>query len=215
MAALDGEHVRQTSGEIRELGRESLALPTDITDLAQIQRMVDGTVEKFGKVDILANVAGIWIPRPALDMSEAEWDRTMNVNLKGAFFAAQAAARDMIKRGRGSIVSISSIDATVTPPEQVHYTASKAGISAMTRCLAIEWGGHGIRVNAIAPGWVLTDMTREALEQDGEAVLARIPAGRVARPEDIAKLALFLVSSQAEYIMGAVVDINGGLGLML
>jgi NAD(P)-dependent dehydrogenase (short-subunit alcohol dehydrogenase family) len=139
----------------------------------------------------------------------------MNVNLKAAFFASQAVARDMVKRGQGSIVSISSIDATVTPPEQVHYTASKAGISAMTKCLAIEWGPLGIRVNAIAPGWVLTDMTREALEQDGEAVLQRLPAGRVADPEDIAKLAAFLVSERAEYIMGAVVDCNGGLGLML
>lgn len=215
VAALEKDEVERTAEEIRSLGVGSLACPMDVTRLPEIQDVVDKTTAEFGRVDILVNAAGIWRLVDSLDMSEAEWDLMTGIHLKGSFFMAQAAAREMVKRSKGSIISISSIDATISGPSQVHYSAAKAGISNMTRCLTLEWTPLGIRVNAIAPGWILTDLSRQAWEEDGESVLDRIPARRVGQPEDVAELAVFLASDRSDYICGAVVDINGGLGLLL
>jgi NAD(P)-dependent dehydrogenase (short-subunit alcohol dehydrogenase family) len=215
VAALESDQVEASAGEIAALGREALALPMNVTHLTEIENVVAKTVSRFGKVDILVNAAGIWTPGPALEMTEDAWDKTMNINLKGTFFFCQAAAREMVKRNSGNIISISSIDATTTPACQVHYTATKAGISMMTKALAIEWAKHGIRVNAIAPGWVLTDLTREAWQKDADRYLPRLPLGRIAEPEDIADVAVFLASDSSRYVTGAIVDVNGGLGLEL
>lgn len=215
LAALESDEVERTAEEIRALGVKSLGCRMDVTRLSEIQGVVDRTISEFGQVDILVNAAGIWRLVESLKMTEAEWDLMTDIHLKGCFFMSQAVAREMVKRKKGSIISISSIDAAISGPNQVHYSAAKAGISSMTKCLTLEWTPLGIRVNAIAPGWILTDLSRKAWEEDGEAVLGSIPARRVGQPEDVGELAVFLASDRSDYICGAVVDVNGGLGLLL
>jgi 3-oxoacyl-[acyl-carrier protein] reductase len=215
LAARTKGQIEQVADEIRALGREALAVPTDMSRMPELKRLVAKTIEQFGQIDLLVNVAGIWTPKPTMEMTEEAWDYLLSVNLKAAFFLSQETAKHMMKRKTGRIISISSVDASFILPDQVHYSVSKAGISHMTRQLAVDLAPLGIRVNAIAPGWVLTDMTREAWETEKNIYLPRLPAGRIALPEDIADVALFLASEQSRYIYGEVISVTGGLTLLL
>ncbi len=200
---------------IGELGGDGhLAVQADMSDGASVARMVDSAIEGLGHLDILVNNAGIDIRHPVAEVDYEEWQRAwqqvVQVNLIGAANASYCAARHMIGRGGGRIVNVSSRGAYRGEPEHTSYGASKAGMSALSQSLAKELGPHNIYVTAVAPGWVEGGMARQALEGPGaDAVRQQSPLGRVARPEEVAYTVLFLASDGAEFLTGAVVDING------
>jgi NAD(P)-dependent dehydrogenase (short-subunit alcohol dehydrogenase family) len=200
--------------EIEGLGRRGLALKCNVTSRTEVEDTVRKTVAKFGKLDILVNNAGIIAFKPFLELTDEDWDNIMNVNLKGQFLCAWAAAKEMIKNKWGRIINIASISSGgcgIAFPLIAHYTASKGGVMALTEALALELTSQGINVNAICPGAIDTDMVK-GVKQGGqlEQVLMRIPKGRLGQPEDIANLAVFLASEEADYISGAAIVIDGG-----
>jgi len=203
------------ASEIEARGGRALAVQCDVTSKQQIDDMIARTIGAFGKVDILANNAGIAEFKPFLELTPEDWDETLDVNLRGQFLCAQAAARDMIKRKWGRIINIASVASGqigIGFPNLTHYTASKGGVIAFTEALAIELSPHGINVNAIGPGIIGTEMIRP-LEEAGtlEALVrTRVPKGRMGTPEDIGHLAVFLASEESDYITGATVFIDGG-----
>lgn len=208
------EDCQKVVGEIEKLGRKGLALKCDVSDSEEVEDMVKRTVTEFGKVDILVNNAGIMDFKPFLELTDEEWDKTLNVNLKGQFLCARAAGRVMIKSKWGRIINIASISSGgcgIAFPLIAHYTASKGGVMALTEALAMELTPQGINVNAICPGAIDTDISKGVKESGQLAqVLARIPKGRLGQPEEIANLAVFLASEEADYISGAAIVIDGG-----
>lgn len=201
--------------EIKENNGEAIAVKCDVTNKAQVEELVKKTIKEFGKVDILVNNAGIALPKPFLEMTEEEWDRTLDINLKGCFLCAQAAAKEMAKQKSGSIINISSVEmggVGVGGSGVAHYCASKGGLVAMTEALAVELAPFNIRVNAIAPGLIETPMI-EMVKQDPEmekALLSRIPLGRAGKSEEVSNLVLFLASSNSSYMTGSTVVVDGG-----
>jgi len=219
---LDPATSEETAREIRALDRKGIPMQMDVTRMADIQRMVETAVREFGKIDILVNNAGITLVRDMLNLSEADWDRTMTLNLKATFFCLQAVAREMVKRRSGVILNAASISGRVGRPTLVDYCASKFGVIGLTQAAAQYLAKYGIRVNAVAPGIVDTDMWTQidrewsALEgkQPGEVIRARvatIPLGRIETPEDVASLYAFLASDDAGYITGQTYNVCGGL----
>jgi NAD(P)-dependent dehydrogenase (short-subunit alcohol dehydrogenase family) len=209
---LDDERAAQdVADRVREFGQEALVHRADVSNVAEVGAMVDAFQDRFGGIDVLVNNAGIFPRSPVLSLAEEEWDQVVDVNLKGSFFCAQAAARGMIRHGRrGAIVNLSSITMRGTL-RGAHYVATKGGISSLTRALALELAPHGIRVNAIAPGIIDTaqprfGMSEEEIRLAGEA----IPLGRIGRSEEIASLAVFLAGEGASFITGQTVHANGG-----
>jgi 3-oxoacyl-[acyl-carrier protein] reductase len=208
------EDCQKVVDEIEKLGRKGLALKCDVSSSDDVENMVKKTVAEFGKVDILVNNAGIIGYKPFLELTDEDWDKTLNVNLKGQFLCARAAARVMAKNKWGRIINIASISSGgcgIAFPLIAHYTASKGGVVALTEALALELTSQGINVNAICPGAIDTDMAKGAKESGQLAqVLARIPKGRLGKPEEIANLAVFLASEESDYISGAPIVIDGG-----
>jgi NAD(P)-dependent dehydrogenase (short-subunit alcohol dehydrogenase family) len=208
------EDSQKVVDEIKRMGRRGLALKCDVSFSNDVEDMVRRTVAEFGRVDILVNNAGIIAYKPFLELTEEDWDRTLNVNLKGQFLCARAAARDMVKNKSGRIINIASISSGgcgIAFPLIAHYTASKGGVGALTEALALELTPLGINVNAICPGAIDTDMAKGAKESGQlQQVLARIPKGRLGQPQDIANLAVFLASDESDYISGAAIVIDGG-----
>jgi NAD(P)-dependent dehydrogenase (short-subunit alcohol dehydrogenase family) len=199
--------------EIRGLGRDVLSVQMDIRDLAQIGPAVDAAVARFGRLDILVNNAGLGPSNLAENVTEADFDLTMDVNVKGTFFASQAAGRVMIKQGGGRIINLSSQAGFVALPTEAIYCASKAAVSHLTKCLAVEWGRYGITVNAVAPTFIRTDGTAQALSDPAfEAdVVERIAAlHRIGEPMDVAGAVVFLASPAASLITGTTTLIDGG-----
>jgi len=192
-----------------------MAIKCDVSKKEEVDNMIKQTVEKWGKVDILVNNAGICQFKPFLELTEEEWDRTIDINLKGYFFCSQAVAKEMVKQKSGTIVNIASVamgQVGVGFPTLTHYSASKGGIVAMTETLAIELAPYNIRVNAIAPGTIDTPMI-DPLKTDPERLettLARIPLRRIGKPEEVSNLVLFLASDESSYITGSTVIIDGG-----
>jgi 2-deoxy-D-gluconate 3-dehydrogenase len=218
----DLEAAQQTEGLISERGRRATAVHVDVATVGDAQRMVQQALDAFGQVDILVNNAGVFPFASALEVSEDLWDRVLDVNLKGAFFCAQAAARQMAQAGRGGrIINIASIDALRPTGALTHYDTSKAGMVMMTKSLAKEFGAYGITVNAIAPGSIATPgaaaataATTTGQGEGGEdlmaTLLARVPLGRIGQPDDIALAALFLASDAASYVTGSLLVVDGG-----
>ncbi len=208
----DGEAAETVAGEIRAHGRRAFLVKADMARIDQVQAMIAAVEREFGPIDVLVNNAGVF-PRVAfLDMSESDWDHVLAVNLKGACFCAQAAARAMVAAGRpGAIVNLSSGAAFRGSPRGVHYVASKGGVVSMTRAMALELAPHRIRVNAIAPG--LTDTAQPRYggsEAEIAAAAQAMPLGRMARPDEIARAAVFLASDDAGFITGQTIHVNGG-----
>ncbi len=206
----DAEAGARVCAEIAALGRRAKFHAADLSQARAARGVVDAAVLEFGRVDVLVNNAGIFERAPVLDLDEDGWDRVLNVNLKGAFFCAQAAARAMLGRG-GAIVNVAS-DAAWSGGLNpcAHYAASKAGLVSITRSLAKELAGHGIRVNALAPGMIDTDMGGSAGAALGGL---QIPLGRYGTPDEVAAAVVFLASSEASYVTGAVLNMSGGLVL--
>jgi NAD(P)-dependent dehydrogenase (short-subunit alcohol dehydrogenase family) len=209
------EDCQKVVEEIKKKGGEAIAVKCDVTKKEEVDKMVKAAIDKWGKIDILVNNAGICQFKPFLELTEEEWDRTLDINLKGYFLCAQAAAKEMVKKKSGVIVNIASVamgQVGVGFPNLTHYCASKGGIVAMTETMALELAPYNIRVNAIAPGAIETPMI-DPLKTDQkmmEGTLARIPLHRVGKPEEVSNLVLFLSSSASSYITGSTVVIDGG-----
>jgi len=197
--------------EVRAAGGRAVLVQADVARPADAQRMVAQVQSELGGLDVLVNNAGVYPRVPFLEMRETDWDHVVDVNLKGGFFCAQAAARAMVAAGRrGSIINMAS-QAVRGAVRGVHYSASKGGVVAMTRATALELAPHGIRVNAIAPG--LTDTAQPRYgnnEEELAAMASAVPLGRMAQPDDIAAVAVFLASDDARHITGQTVHVNGG-----
>jgi acetoin reductase-like protein len=221
---LDPATSEGTAREIQALGRRGMAMQMDVTRTADIQRMVEAAMREFGKIDILVNNAGITQVRDMMKLTEDEWDRTMGINARAVFFCLQAVAREMIKRRSGVILNASSISGRAGKPMLVDYCASKFAVIGITQSAALYLAKHGIRVNAVAPGIVDTDMwdqiDREWGSLEGRPPgemkrtrVAAVPLGRIETPEDVASLYAFLASDEAGYITGQTYNVCGGLQL--
>lgn len=205
------DDVGQAEAELKELGRKVISVVADLTVTEQIQNAVDTAIREFGRIDILANNAGVVFLDDAENLSESYWDKTMAVNLKAVFMVAQAVGREMIKSGGGKIVNMASQAGLVALDNHVAYCASKAGVISVTKNLASEWGQFNINVNSISPTVILTELGKKAWAGEvGEAFKKLIPAGRFGYPEEVAGVALFLASDAANLITGENIVIDGG-----
>jgi NAD(P)-dependent dehydrogenase (short-subunit alcohol dehydrogenase family) len=221
-AELDRANAESTASELCDLGRRALVVPTDVTSREDLRAMVEQTRAEFGRIDILVNNAGIYRAAATLGVTEEHWDAIMNINAKSVFFATQAVLPTMIAQKRGVIVSLASMAGKIGSRANLPYNASKAAVISMTKSLALAHAGDGIRVNCVCPGFVETDMwtsvAREQaalLEQSPEEFIRQrrlqVPLGRMERPEDVANVIGFLVSSRADYMTGQALSVDGGL----
>lgn len=199
------------AAEIEKMGRKAILVQGDVSQTEVCAEMVDKVVKELGRIDILVNNAGITRDTLLLRMKEEDWDAVLNTNLKGVFNCTKAAVKYMAKQRSGSIVNISSVVALMGNAGQANYAAAKAGILGFTRSVAKEMAARGIRVNAVTPGFIKTDMTSVLSEKVVAAMEASIPLARLGEPEDIAKAVLFLVSDNAAYITGQTLHVDGGM----
>ena len=202
-----------TVAQAQAMGRKAISISADLTSIEPVERVLQETLDAFGRVDILVNNAGLIRRADAVDFSEADWDLVMNINLKTVFFMSQAVARHFIKQGDGgkiiNIASMLSLQRGIRVPS---YTASKSGVAGLTKLMANEWAKHGITANAIAPGYFATANTHD-LRQDpvrSAEILGRIPAGRWGDPSDLGGAAVFLASKASDYVQGAILPVDGG-----
>lgn len=200
-----------TAEEFRGAGVEALAIRADVTKYDDVASLVEETVTRFGTLDIVVNNAGITRDTLLLRMSEADWDLVLNINLKGAFLMTQAAAKVMIKQRSGRIINISSVVGRMGNAGQANYASSKAGLLGLTKSAAKELASRGITVNAVAPGYIATEMTEKLSDAAKEAFLNNIPLKRPGTPDDIAGVVAFLASEDAAYLTGQVIGVDGGL----
>lgn len=219
VAELNPETGQETVREVQALGRKSVYIHTDVRSRASIQEMVNGSLETFGRIDILMNNAGITKWCPAEQVSEDDWRAVMSVNLDGVFYGCQAVARHMIDRGGGGVITnIASMSGLIVnyPQDQASYNTSKAAVIHLTKSLAVEWAHHGIRVNAIAPGYMGTAMAKPFFDdpQYGGVWIPAIPLKRPGSPEELGPLAVFLASDASSYITGTTIVIDGGYTLL-
>ena len=208
---VDEAGAQATASEIEALGRRSLAVHCNVARREEVEALVARALEGLGRLDIFVNNAGITRDTLLVRMSEEQWDLVLDINLKGTFFGCQAAAKAMMKARAGKIVNIASITGLIGNVGQANYSASKAGVIALTRTVAKELASRGIQVNAVAPGFIETEMTHELPEKAREAFLRNIPLGRPGTPQDVAAAVCFLASSSADYITGQCLTIDGGL----
>ena len=203
----------ETAAACEALGAKVLAVRCDVADSAQVKALMDEALKVFGRIDILVNNAGITRDGLLMMMKETDFDDVINTHLKGAFLCMKAVARQMIKQRYGRIVNLSSVVGLRGNAGQVNYAASKAGVIGMTKSLAKELASRGVTVNAVAPGFMETDMTAAMPEAAKTATLAAIPMGRMGAAEDVAKAVAFLASEEAGYITGQVVAVDGGMAM--
>ena len=211
VADINLEIAQKTASEIEGLGRKALALEMDVTNYDLVEEGINKILDKMGKVDILVNNAGITKDNLILRMSQAEWDAVLNVNLKGTFNCIKAVSRPMVKQRSGRIISIASIIGLIGNPGQANYAASKAGIIALTKTVAKELASRNINANAVAPGFIQTEMTAKLPEDIKKKMLEAIPLAKLGTPQDVANLCLFLASDESSYITGQTITIDGGM----
>lgn len=215
------EAAKQTVEQIASQGGRAHAIHADAGSANDAKKAVQATVEAFGRLDILVNNAGIYPISPVLEISEENWNKVLDINLKGVYFYSQAAAREMIKaRQSGKIVNIASMEGVHPREDLAHYTTSKAAVIMLTKAMALELASHSILINAIAPGGIMTPgaavqgaelkAAGKSLKEVSTTFMARLPLGRMGEPDDIAKVVLFLASEAADYMTGSVVLVDGG-----
>jgi NAD(P)-dependent dehydrogenase (short-subunit alcohol dehydrogenase family) len=210
---IDAARLDRAAAELRGSGADVVTLAGSVAEAEEVRAAFAALDARWGGLDILVNNAGVIGKRAALALTDEEWSRVMRINLDGVFFCAREAGRRMVAQGAGAIVNLGSIYSLVAAPERLAYCASKAAVAAMTRVLAIEWAAHGVRVNAVAPGYVETDLIGAAVragELDTAPLARRTPAGRLARPEEIARAILFLLDPANDYVTGHVLAVDGG-----
>lgn len=207
----NSEKAGQVVSEIKEMGREAVAIQGDVTNADSVTAMVKNVTEQFGKLDILINNAGITRDNLLVRMKEEDWDSVINTNLKGVFLCTKAVSRQMMKQRQGRIINISSVVGVSGNAGQANYVAAKSGVIGLTKTTAKELAARGITVNAIAPGFIETDMTNVLTEEVGEQMRKQIPLGRFGLPEDVAKTAVFLASEDSGYITGQTIQVDGGM----
>ena len=211
VADVNLEIAQKTASEIENLGPKALALQMDVTNYDLVEEGINKILDKMGNVDILVNNAGITKDNLLLRMSQADWDAVINVNLKGTFNCIKAVSRSMIKHRGGRIISIASIIGLMGNPGQANYAASKAGIIALTKTVAKELASRNINANAVAPGFIQTEMTASLSEEIKKKMLEAIPLARLGTPQDVANVCLFLASDESSYITGQTITIDGGM----
>jgi 3-oxoacyl-[acyl-carrier protein] reductase len=199
--------------EIEDMGREAVYLGADVAKSDEVDEMVKEVLTRFGRLDILINNAGIVRDSLLIRMKDEDWDRVLDTNLKGAFNCLRACARPMMKNKSGRIVNVSSVVGLTGNPGQLNYAASKAGLVGLTKSAARELASRGILVNAVAPGYIETDMTDQLDSKAREALAENIPVKRIGNPEDVANLILFLAGPGSAYITGQVIAVDGGLAM--
>ncbi|TMV51908.1 SDR family oxidoreductase [Paenibacillus mesophilus] len=205
--------LEEAAAMIRDIGGEALIFESDVQDRAQVNKMVDGILERWDRIDVLVHNAGINSPVPFLDMTEEEWDRHIDINLKGAFLVSQRVCREMADRKHhGSVIFISSVNGLAAEANLAHYNASKGGMNLLAMSMAVELAPLGIRVNSLCPGFIETRLTKPVID-NGPLIrdyLRTIPMGRVGQPEEVADAALFLASDESRYMTGHCMVIDGG-----
>jgi NAD(P)-dependent dehydrogenase (short-subunit alcohol dehydrogenase family) len=213
IADIEPEAGDEAARVIRSKGLSAKSIPVDVTRRDSVEEMVSRTVEEFGRIDILVNCAGIILRKPIEEATDEEWNSTMDVNLRGVFLCSQIAGREMIKRKQGKIINISSNISQVLQPGRGVYAVSKAGVSHLTKVMALEWSPHHINVNAIAPAPTITDLNRGYFEEHPEDMQERlrsIPLGRMGDPQDYVGTAVLLASRASDFITGQTIFVDGG-----
>jgi NAD(P)-dependent dehydrogenase (short-subunit alcohol dehydrogenase family) len=212
LAARSIGDIERVATEVEELGRRALAAPTDVTDAAAVERLVERVLSELGNLDILVNNSGITHSAPLLETSPEEWDRVVATNLRGCFLCMRAAGRHFADRRAGKVINVASNFAFMGVPNFASYCASKAAIVNLTRAAAIEWAGVGVQVNALAPGYVETDMNAAARsdEELNAKILRQIPARRMAHPEELGPLVVYLASTASDFMTGETLVFDGG-----
>jgi len=205
------ESAQQVAVEIEAMGVAAMPVVADITSEDEVKAMVTAVMDRFGQIDILVNNAGITQDNLLMRMSEEQWDAVLAVNLKGAFLCTKAVARPMVKAHCGRIINIASVVGLTGNVGQANYSSSKGGLIALTKSTAQELGSRGITCNAVAPGFIETEMTAQLSDEAREQMLGRVPLGRPGQPEDVAAAVVFLASPEAAYITGQVLIVDGGM----
>ncbi len=203
----------ETAALVRGFGVQALVIQADVSDQEQVNNMMQKVLQEFGRIDILVNNAGITRDNLLPRMREQDWDAVMNTNLKGAYHCAKAVLRPMLKARRGRIINISSVVALAGNSGQSNYAAAKAGLIGFTKSLAKEFGSRNITVNAVAPGYIATDMTADLSDESKAQLLSTVPLGRLGVPEDVAAAVAFLAGERAGYITGHVIVVDGGMAM--
>jgi NAD(P)-dependent dehydrogenase (short-subunit alcohol dehydrogenase family) len=199
--------------KIKKLGRKSIVIQADVSDKDSVEKMIEKVVKEFGRIDILVNNAGIATVSPSEKLEEKVWRRGIDVMLTGVFFCSQAAGKIMIEQKSGKIINIASINGIVAFPERACYSSAKAGVIALTKVLSSEWAKYNINVNAVAPGYVETDLVRNLVTQetlDVDELAGRTPNGKLAKTDDIANTVVFLASEDSQHIVGQTIVVDGG-----
>ena len=216
VATNDLREPEEVLGELQDASAEALSVPGDVSDETSVREMVTAVMDRFGRIDILVNNAGVSFITPAEETSLADWNRTLAVNLTGPFLTCREFGKVMLEQGQGSIVNISSVAGLLGISDRAAYNASKHGLVGLTRTLAAEWGGRGVRVNAVCPGWVKTEMDEEDQASGAGGytdadIEGRVPMGRFASPEDIARAVAFLADpEQSGFVNGHTLSVDGG-----
>ncbi|MEW9501338.1 3-oxoacyl-[acyl-carrier-protein] reductase [Jeotgalibacillus marinus] len=205
------ERAEEVAQAVKDLGRDALVVQANVAESDQVQSMIKDTLAHFGKIDLLINNAGVTRDNLLMRMKEDEWDDVMNINLKGVFLTTKAVSRSMMKQRSGRIINISSIVGVTGNPGQANYVASKAGVIGLTKTAAKELSSRGITVNAIAPGFIETDMTDQLTNDIQNEMKKQIPLARFGQPEDIARVVVFLSSDDASYMTGQTLHVDGGM----
>ncbi len=208
---INAEAAQKTAEEIKAKGFKADNFPCNVTILADVEQTIDKIIDKYGRIDILVNNAGITRDNLFIRMKEEDWDAVLTVNLKGTFNSTKAVSRAMLKARKGKIISIASVIGVMGNAGQANYAASKAGVIALTKSLAREFASRSINVNAVAPGYIKTDMTDKLSEDVKNKILEAVPLNRMGTPKDVANVCLFLASKEADYITGQTILVDGGM----